>query len=94
MPPDAAPAATAPAARWAWSQRQREIFERTFAPQPNLTPSEAADEYRVVSQGPMDGQRWSNRMTPYLVEIMDFVGAPWAGGGSSGSRPGSATPRA
>ena len=70
--------ATAPVAREAWQRREREIFEEVFLPQPHMPPSEWAEAERVLSQGPERGRRWRNETTPYLVEIMDFVGAPWA----------------
>lgn len=60
-----------------WENRERQIFQEVFRPAPVLTPSEWAARYRVVSQGPQAGLQWDNSKTPYLVEIMDFVGDPW-----------------
>lgn len=61
-----------------WREAEREVFGDVFQPAPHLTPSEWADRHRVITQGPMRGQAWSMEMTPYLVEILDFIGAPWA----------------
>lgn len=66
-----------PEAIQAWEQRERRIYAEVFRPAPRLTASEWADEHRIISQGPMAGLRWSNDLTPYLVEIIDFVVDPW-----------------
>ena len=62
----------------AWTGTEAELFTDVFQPAPHLTPSEWAEQHRIITQGPMRGQAWSNAMTPYLVEILDFIGAPWA----------------
>ncbi|MEK9505147.1 phage terminase large subunit family protein [Gaopeijia maritima] len=71
-------AVTAEAARDEWRRIEREIFSVTFAPRARLSPSEWAERHRVLTQGEERGRPWSNDSTPHLVEIMDFVGAPWA----------------
>lgn len=61
-----------------WRERERTLFEDVFQPSAHLSPSEWAEKHRVITQGPMRGQLWSNDLTPYLVEILDFIAAPWA----------------
>jgi len=56
-----------------------EIYSRAFAqgwlPEPRLTVSEWADEYRVLgTRAGRAALRWSTSTTPYLREIMDSLG--------------------
>jgi len=51
---------------------ERRIFRR----KENLTVSQNAAKYRIVTNGPRPG-RWSNDLTPYLVEPMDTLNLPW-----------------
>lgn len=51
---------------------ERRIFRR----RENLTVSQNAAKYRVVTNGPRPG-RWNNDLTPYLVEPMDTLNLPW-----------------
>jgi phage terminase large subunit GpA-like protein len=43
---------------------------------PDVMPSEWAEENYVVLRGPYQG-RWSNELTPYLVDIMNTAAQPW-----------------
>jgi len=72
---------SSPAAVAEWERREEQLFQDVFRPGAHLTPSQWAEKHRVISQGPNAGQRWSNEMTPYLVEIMDFFASPWARSG-------------
>jgi len=42
----------------------------------NLTVSQWAEKYRVVTNGPKPG-KWQNETTPYLTEPMDCWNIPW-----------------
>ncbi len=57
-----------------WERRYRRM---AFAPPPELTVSEWADRYRVLSRGTSaEPGRWRTARTPYLREIMDALGDP------------------
>lgn len=51
---------------------EREVFRR----RKKLPPSQWAEKNIVVTSGPRPGP-WQNRVTPYLVEIMDTWALPW-----------------
>ncbi|MDZ4241250.1 MAG: phage terminase large subunit family protein, partial [Candidatus Omnitrophota bacterium] len=50
--------------------------QRIFRRKENLTVSQNAAKYRIVTNGPRPG-RWENNLTPYLVEPMDTLNLPW-----------------
>jgi len=61
----------------AWQERCIEIVDQEFAEIERLKPSEYAEQARILSTGPNAGLPWRNEMTPYLVEILDFIADPW-----------------
>lgn len=61
-----------------WSSRRCDLFTEIFAPSAAELPSACAEQSRILSTGPQAGNRYTNEMAPYLVEIMDFVAEPWA----------------
>lgn len=66
----------AAARRRARSAEER-LFRQVFRPPPDLTPSEWADEYRVMSaEETAEPGRWRTSRVPYLREIMDAAVEP------------------
>ena len=61
-----------------WYEAEQAERRAVFAPPVALSPSEWAEKYRILSQGPDVGRPMSLRRTPYLAEILDFVARPWA----------------
>lgn len=55
----------------------RRVVRECLAPKENLTVSEWAERYRVLDEGSSISGRWSNDVTPYLVEIMDTINDPY-----------------
>ena len=45
-----------------------------FKPQAPLTPSEWAEANLIVPDGPSAGKNWSLDLTPYVKELLDFIG--------------------
>lgn len=63
------------AAEWA-SRARRDIYAK-FAPPPNISVSEWADRYRVLSpEASAEHGRWRTDRAPYLRGIMDAVSDP------------------
>ena len=51
-----------------------ERYAQALLPEPDLTVSEWADEYRILDQGSSsEPGRWRTDRTPYLREIMDSL---------------------
>lgn len=63
--------------RW---DKTRRLFQRTLQtvlkPEPKLTVSQWAEQYRELDASSNIQGRWSNDATPYLVEIMDCLNDP------------------
>lgn len=63
--------------RW---DKTRKLFQRTLQtvlkPEPKLTVSQWAEQYRELDASSNIQGRWSNDATPYLVEIMDCLNDP------------------
>ena len=61
-------------------QKTLRLFQRTIkkclAPKERLTVSEWAARHRVLDESSNLSGRWSNDVTPYLVEIMDTLVDP------------------
>lgn len=55
----------------------RRVVRECLAPKENITVSEWAEKYRVLDEGSSISGRWSNAVTPYLVEIMDTINDPY-----------------
>lgn len=60
-----------------WRRRRRGLRRALLSPPPQLTLSEWADRYRVLSpEDSAEPGRWSTDRAPYLREIMDTATAP------------------
>ncbi len=51
----------------------KRIIQRVLRPAEILTVSKWAEKYRILDDSSNIGGRWSNNVTPYLVEIMDCM---------------------
>jgi len=51
---------------------ERRVFKR----KEKLTVSQWAERHRIITNGPITGP-WRNEITPYCVEPMDTLNAPW-----------------
>lgn len=61
-------------------QKTKRLFQRviseTLKPHEKLTVSQWAEKYRLLDRGSRFPGKWSNVVTPYLVEIMDAMNDP------------------
>lgn len=55
----------------------KRIIKRTLAKPENLTVSQWAEKYRILDESSSLPGRWSNNVTPYLIEIMDSFNDPY-----------------
>ncbi|SHM81642.1 Phage terminase, large subunit GpA [Anaerosporobacter mobilis DSM 15930] len=55
----------------------REIIKKALSRPEELTVSEWAEKYRILDESSSIPGRWSNDVTPYLVEIMDCFNDPY-----------------
>lgn len=55
----------------------RRVLKRTLAKPEQLTVSQWAEKYRVLDESSSLPGKWSNDVTPYLVEIMDSFNDPY-----------------
>ena len=52
------------------------VIRKALAAQEQLTVSEWAEKYRVLDESSNLSGKWSNAVTPYLVDIMNTLNAP------------------
>jgi len=55
----------------------RRVLKRTLSKPEQLTVSQWAEKYRVLDESSSLPGKWSNDVTPYLVEIMDSFNDPY-----------------
>lgn len=64
-------------ARQKTSNLFRKVLKRTLAKPEQLTVSQWAEKYRILDESSNLPGRWSNNVTPYLIEIMDSFNDPY-----------------
>ena len=55
----------------------RNIIKKALSRPEELTVSEWAEKYRILDESSSIPGRWTNDVTPYLVEIMDCFNDPY-----------------
>lgn len=53
------------------------VIKKVLAPQEQLKVSEWAEKYRVLDESSNLSGKWSNAVTPYLIDIMDTFNSPY-----------------
>lgn len=53
------------------------VIKKVFTAQEELKVSEWAEKYRILDESSNLSGKWSNSVTPYLVEIMDTLNSPF-----------------
>lgn len=64
-------------ARQRTSNLFKRVIKRTMAKPEQLTVSEWSEKYRVLDESSSLPGKWSNNVTPYLIEIMDSFNDPY-----------------